>query len=151
MRSLSFRIFLFAFCVLLLPAAGQLNRSLGVNNTILSQIAQRMKHFVDEQTIAGAVTLVAYGSEVIEFDSLGMADMEAGHPMQKDTIFQIMSMTKPVTAIGIMMLAEEGSWPCVTRSRIIFRSFTANGSQRMLAQTRSASAYPTTPSLFGIF
>ncbi len=28
--------------------------------------------------------------------------------MQKDTIFQIMSMTKPVTAIGIMMLAEEG-------------------------------------------
>jgi CubicO group peptidase (beta-lactamase class C family) len=34
--------------------------------------------------------------------------VEAGHPMRKDTIFQIMSMTKPVTAIGIMMLAEEG-------------------------------------------
>lgn len=37
-----------------------------------------------------------------------MADIEARRPMQKDTIFQIMSMTKPVTAIGIMMLAEEG-------------------------------------------
>ena len=37
-----------------------------------------------------------------------MADIEANRPMQKDTIFQIMSMTKPVTAIGIMMLAEEG-------------------------------------------
>jgi CubicO group peptidase (beta-lactamase class C family) len=37
-----------------------------------------------------------------------MADIEAAHPMRKDTIFQIMSMTKPVTAIGIMMLAEEG-------------------------------------------
>ncbi len=37
-----------------------------------------------------------------------MADIEANRPMRKDTIFQIMSMTKPVTAIGIMMLAEEG-------------------------------------------
>jgi CubicO group peptidase (beta-lactamase class C family) len=37
-----------------------------------------------------------------------MADIEAGRPMQKDTIFQIMSMTKPITAIGIMMLADEG-------------------------------------------
>ena len=67
-----------------------------------------MKHFIDEQAVAGTVTLVARGAGVIEFDALGMADIEAHRPMQKDTIFQIMSMTKPVTAIGIMMLAEEG-------------------------------------------
>jgi CubicO group peptidase (beta-lactamase class C family) len=79
-----------------------------VNETILSQIPQRIKHFIDEQTVPGAVTLVAHGTEVIEFHALGMADIESRRPMQKDTIFQIMSMTKPVTAIGIMMLAEEG-------------------------------------------
>ncbi len=67
-----------------------------------------MKSFIDRQTVAGAVTLVAHGSDIVEFDATGMADAEAGHAMQKDTIFQIMSMTKPVTAIGIMMLAEEG-------------------------------------------
>ena len=67
-----------------------------------------MKSFVDRQTVAGAVTLVAHGSDIVEFDATGMADVEAGHPMRKDTIFQIMSMTKPVTAIGIMMLAEQG-------------------------------------------
>jgi len=67
-----------------------------------------MKHFIDTQTVAGAVTLVAHSSEVVEFDASGMADIETHRPMQKDTIFQIMSMTKPVTAIGIMMLAEEG-------------------------------------------
>ena len=67
-----------------------------------------MKAFIDEQTVAGAVTLVSHGSDIVEFDATGMADIEAGHPMQKDTIFQIMSMTKPVTAIGIMMLAEQG-------------------------------------------
>lgn len=44
----------------------------------------------------------------MEFHATGMADIEANRPMRKDTIFQIMSMTKPITAIGIMMLAEEG-------------------------------------------
>jgi CubicO group peptidase (beta-lactamase class C family) len=67
-----------------------------------------MQHFVADQTVAGAVTLVAHGGAVIEFHAAGMADIEAGRPMQKGTIFQIMPMTKPVTAIGIMMLAEEG-------------------------------------------
>ena len=79
-----------------------------MNHAVLSQIPQRVKHFIDTQTIAGAVTLVAAGGDVVEFHALGMADIEAGRPMQKDSIFQIMSMTKPVTAIGIMMLAEEG-------------------------------------------
>ena len=83
-------------------------KAAGVDQEVLSQIPQRMKSFIDLQTVAGAVTLVAHGSDIVEFDATGMADMEAGHPMRKDTIFQIMSMTKPVTAIGIMMLAEEG-------------------------------------------
>jgi CubicO group peptidase (beta-lactamase class C family) len=80
----------------------------GVNEGIVSRIPERMKQYIDEQTVAGAVTLLAHGNEVIEFHALGMADIEQRRPMQKDTIFQIMSMTKPVTAVGIMMLAEEG-------------------------------------------
>jgi CubicO group peptidase (beta-lactamase class C family) len=80
----------------------------GVDQEVLSQIPQRMKSFIDRQTVAGAVTLVAHGNDIVEFDAAGMADVEAGHAMQKDTIFQIMSMTKPFTAAGIMMLAEQG-------------------------------------------
>jgi CubicO group peptidase (beta-lactamase class C family) len=80
----------------------------GVDSKILAQIPKRMQSFVDRKTVAGAVTLVFHGSDVVEFDAVGMADAEAGRAMRKDTIFQIMSMTKPVTAIGIMMLAEEG-------------------------------------------
>jgi len=78
------------------------------SNSILPLIPQRMEHFISEKTVAGAVTLVSHGDKVVEFDALGMADIEASRPMQKDAIFQIMSMTKPVTAIGIMMLAEQG-------------------------------------------
>jgi CubicO group peptidase (beta-lactamase class C family) len=80
----------------------------GINQDIAGKIPERMRHFVDEKTVAGVVTLVARGNDIVEFDAVGMSDVEANHPMRKDTIFQIMSMTKPVTAIGIMMLAEEG-------------------------------------------
>ena len=97
------------FAVALSSAIAQSNtKAPGVDQDVLSKIPQRMKSFVDRQTVAGAVTLVAHGSDIVEFDATGMADVEAGHAMQKDTIFQIMSMTKPVTAIGVMMLAEEG-------------------------------------------
>jgi len=82
---------IFSICLILLPAA-----------------SAQMDRFIADQTVAGAVTLVARGDKTLEFRALGMADIEAGRAMQKDTIFQIMSMTKPFTAIGIMMLAEEG-------------------------------------------
>jgi CubicO group peptidase (beta-lactamase class C family) len=88
--------FIVAVGAILLPAGGQ------------SPIPQRMERFIAEKTVPGMVTLIAHGGNVIDFDALGMADVEASRPMQKDTIFQIMSMTKPITAIGIMMLAEEG-------------------------------------------
>jgi len=82
---------IFSICLILLPAA-----------------SAQVDRFIDNKTVAGAVTLVARGEKVIEFRALGMADIEAARPMRRDTIFQIMSMTKPFTAIGIMMLAEEG-------------------------------------------
>ncbi len=75
---------------------------------LLSKIPIRMKEFVENRTVAGAVTLVARNGRIEEFDAEGMADIEAGRAMKKDTIFQVMSMTKNFTGVGIMMLAEEG-------------------------------------------
>ena len=106
MRKLLFSLL---FVATLSSAIAQSNgKAAGVDQDVLQQIPQRMKSFIDQQTVAGAVTLVSHGSDIVEFDATGMADIEASHPMRKDTIFQIMSMTKPVTAIGIMMLAEQG-------------------------------------------
>src|ERR1017187_8951640 len=90
--------------LLALAAAAQAQ----TNPAILAAIPTRMTEFIDRHTVAGTVTLVSHNDDTIEFDALGMADIESGVKMQKDTIFQIMSMTKPVTAVGIMMLAEEG-------------------------------------------
>jgi len=75
---------------------------------VLDQIPARMKEFTGNGTVAGIVTLVALNGSTVEFDAEGMADIEANRPMKKDTIFQIMSMTKNFTGVGIMILAEEG-------------------------------------------
>lgn len=64
--------------------------------------------YVDRHQTAGTVTLVARKGTVLSLEAVGWQDVEGRIPMQPDTIFQIASMTKPVTAMGILMLEEEG-------------------------------------------
>lgn len=74
----------------------------------LARIPARMKSFVDQGTIAGAVTLAARHGVVASLEAVGYQDLENKRPMRTDSIFEIMSMTKPVTAAGTMLLMEEG-------------------------------------------
>ena len=67
-----------------------------------------MKSFVEQGAIAGAVTLIARRGEIVSLEAVGYQDLESKTPMRRDTIFDIRSVTKPVTAIGIMILMEEG-------------------------------------------
>ncbi|MCS1410061.1 MAG: Esterase EstB [Verrucomicrobia subdivision 3 bacterium] len=48
--------------------------------------------------------------KVVCFESYGEWDEEAGKPMERDTLVRIYSMTKPITAVGLMMLYEEGAF-----------------------------------------
>lgn len=81
---------------------------LGFDAERLGRIPARLKSFVDKGEIAGAVMLVARHGSVASLEAVGYQDLEAKTPMKTDSIFQIMSMTKPITAAGILMLAEEG-------------------------------------------
>ncbi|MGC9972279.1 MAG: serine hydrolase domain-containing protein [Bryobacteraceae bacterium] len=80
----------------------------GMDAERLALIPVRLKSFVDQGTLPGAVTLVARHGVVARLDAVGYRNLEEKKPMRTDSIFQIMSMTKPVTAVGIMMLMEEG-------------------------------------------
>jgi CubicO group peptidase (beta-lactamase class C family) len=73
-----------------------------------SQIRPRMQKFVDDKEIAGAVTVVGRKSGIVSHEAIGLLSLDGDKPMPKDAIFRIASMTKPVTAIGIMMLVDEG-------------------------------------------
>lgn len=74
----------------------------------VSAIGARLRRFVDNREIAGAVTLVATPDRIVHLDATGMADIGEGKPMRPDTIFWIASMTKPITAAAVLMLQDEG-------------------------------------------
>jgi len=74
----------------------------------LATLRSEFQGYVDRQQTAGTVTLVARKGKVISLEAVGWQDREAKLPMKADSIFQIASMTKPVTAMGIAMLEEEG-------------------------------------------
>ncbi|MCZ2156805.1 MAG: beta-lactamase family protein [Bryobacterales bacterium] len=74
----------------------------------LAAIKPQIQSFVDEGTIPGAVSMIVKDGKVAHLEAVGYADLEARKPMRTDTIFQIMSMTKPITGIAVMILMEEG-------------------------------------------
>ena len=64
---------------------------------------------VDAGLLSGIVTLVWHRGKVLQVNEIGYRDVEAQLPMQRDTIFRIASMTKPVTVAAAMALVEEGA------------------------------------------
>src|SRR5690606_32552354 len=55
-----------------------------------------------------ALTLIERRGQLAHFSVQGHMDVERSRPLQRDTIFRIYSMTKPVTSVAMMMLVEEG-------------------------------------------
>lgn len=80
--------------------------SVGLSSKSLKNMDRLIDRYVEEKKIAGAVVLVARKGKVAYLKATGMADI--GKPMQQDSIFRIVSMTKPITSAAIMMLYEEG-------------------------------------------
>jgi len=80
----------------------------GLSSERLNIISATLKAHIEKGVIPGAVAMVVRDGKIAYFESFGMRDMETSSPMQKDTIFQIYSMTKPITSVGLMMLHEQG-------------------------------------------
>ncbi|KZS56684.1 serine hydrolase domain-containing protein [Mycobacterium ostraviense] len=67
-----------------------------------------IRQVCDGGLLSGAVTVVWQGGEVLQVNEIGYRDVDAGLPMQRDTLFRIASMTKPVTVAAAMSLVDEG-------------------------------------------
>ena len=72
----------------------------------LDRLRGHMAVLIEREMFPGAVWLVARGREVT-VDAAGVSAIGGTMPMRRDTIFRIASMTKPITAAAMMMLAEE--------------------------------------------
>ena len=69
-----------------------------------------LQPMVDKGELAGVVTIAMKDGAVVHSSAIGKRDLESGKPMETDTIFRAFSMTKPVTAVAMMILYDEGKW-----------------------------------------
>jgi CubicO group peptidase (beta-lactamase class C family) len=81
--------------------------SQGVSTERLGRLHAAVQRFVDEGKHAGAVSLVARNGRIVDWRAYGKRDLEAGLPMETDTICRIYSMSKIVTSVAVLSLLEE--------------------------------------------
>ena len=84
--------------------------SVGVSSERLRKISDFTQRHVAEGKHAGYVTMVARRGKIVHFEAVGRYGLDNDKPMDRDTLFRIYSMTKPVTAVAMMMLYEEGAF-----------------------------------------
>jgi CubicO group peptidase (beta-lactamase class C family) len=109
------RIAATAFCLLASSAAfaeDPLPRAkpeaVGLSSERLARIGATLKADIDAGRIPGAVIAIARHGKLVMLDAYGWRDKAAKLPMTTDTIFNIASMTKPMTTVGALMLYEQG-------------------------------------------
>jgi CubicO group peptidase (beta-lactamase class C family) len=78
----------------------------GLSHARVARLRDVMASYVERGEVPGLVTLVSRRGET-HIEALGMKALGGSDPVQRDTIFRIASMTKPVTAAAAMILVEE--------------------------------------------
>ena len=84
--------------------------TVGFSTERLENLHKLIQGTVDRKELPGAVTILARHGKVVDYRVYGMKDMESGASLAKDSIFRDFSMTKPVTAVAMMILYEQGKW-----------------------------------------
>ncbi len=97
---------------LLAQAADPLPRAkpeeVGMSSERLALIGKTVNAEIARDQLPGAVLLIARRGKLVYFETFGYLDKAAGTPMPPDAIFNIASMTKPMTAVAALQLYEQG-------------------------------------------
>jgi CubicO group peptidase (beta-lactamase class C family) len=80
----------------------------GFDGTRLERIDRHFARYVDDGRLPGWLILVARRGQIAHLSTYGQRDIEAGLPVELDTIFRIYSMSKAITSVAAMSLYEEG-------------------------------------------
>lgn len=80
----------------------------GISSYRLNLLTRVLNEHVEEGKVAGLVAGIARHGEVVYLQALGWQDIEKKQKMAVDSIFQIRSMSKPITAMAVMQLVEQG-------------------------------------------
>lgn len=118
--------------------------SVGVSSERLRHIDQFFAREIERQRLPGAVIAIARSGKLVYFKAFGFADKAKGIPATTDTIYQLASMTKIMTAVGALALTEQGRLPLQGKVSDHFPAFatmqvgvpTADGKFTLEAQKR---------------
>ena len=76
----------------------------------LQELRTFLSTAVGNGNLPGAVILLARGDKVVLHEAIGYGDIDSASPLRADAIFRLYSMTKPLTAVAMLLLYEEGKW-----------------------------------------
>ena len=82
----------------------------GFSSERLGEITAFARRDVDNGKLVGVVTMVARHGKIVHYDAVGNYGLDNDQPIDKDALFRIYSMTKPITTVAMMMLYEEGKF-----------------------------------------
>ena len=103
-----------------LPAAAQplpsaAPESVGMSAERLRRIDAFFTGEIERNRLPGAVVAIAREGKLVYFKAFGFADKAKGLPATTDTIYQLASMTKPMAAVGALVLTEQARLPLQSR------------------------------------
>jgi CubicO group peptidase (beta-lactamase class C family) len=82
----------------------------GLDPARLDRIDRHFRRYVDDGRLPGWLITVSRRGRLAHVSGYGSRDLEAGLPVETDTLWRIYSMTKPITSVAAMMLYEEGAF-----------------------------------------
>ena len=130
------------------PLTAAAPEAVGFDSQRLKVFDDYMAKVVSDGRVAGMSVMTLRHGKIVEFKTWGQASIAANKPVQKDTIFRLYSMTKPITGVAMMTLFEQGKWRLddpVTRfvpefkDLRVVKSINADGSLVLEPMTRPPS------------
>lgn len=113
-RLLSLTVLLAAFALEAVVFAAPVHvtrpERVGMSSERLANVRRYLQGLLEEEDTGGFQVLVSRHGQVVMYENLGFANVEKNIPVTDATLFRIYSMTKPVIAVAMMMLYEEGKY-----------------------------------------
>jgi CubicO group peptidase (beta-lactamase class C family) len=82
----------------------------GFSTEPLQELRLFLNAAVGNGNLPGAVVLLARGDRIVLHEAFGYSHLESARPLKTDALFRLYSMTKPLTAVAMLLLHEEGKW-----------------------------------------
>ncbi len=108
------QLFILTFLLFSLPTLAQLDvahiqaEEAGFSTERLDRLSSYLNQEIEAGNLVGAVSLIVRKGATAQYENYGYSQLDSKNPMQKDQLFYIQSMTKPIISVAFMMLYEEG-------------------------------------------